>query len=46
MAKSLADVVVVPAGYTASVLLRLGDPIAAGVSDYANDGTDEASTYA
>ncbi|HEX5638752.1 MAG TPA: PhoX family phosphatase [Burkholderiaceae bacterium] len=46
VAKSLADSLVVPAGYTASVLLRLGDPIAAGVSDYANDGTDEASSYA
>ncbi|MGQ0700922.1 MAG: PhoX family protein [Panacagrimonas sp.] len=39
--KSLADVVSVPAGYTASVLYRLGDPIAAGVSDYSNDGTDD-----
>ncbi len=40
VAKSLADVVSVPAGYTASVLYRLGDPIAAGVAAYANDGTD------
>ena len=40
VAKSLADVVSVPTGYTASVLYRLGDPIAAGVADYANDGTD------
>ena len=38
--KSLEDIVVVPAGYTASVLYRLGDPLAAGVSAYANDGTD------
>ncbi|HET9024178.1 MAG TPA: alkaline phosphatase PhoX, partial [Burkholderiaceae bacterium] len=44
--KSLADSVSVPAGYTASVLLRLGDPIAAGIPDYANDGTDDASTFA
>lgn len=44
--KSLADSVVVPDGYTASVLLRLGDPIAAGIPDYANDGTDDASTFA
>ncbi len=38
--KSLADVVSVPAGYSVTVLYRLGDPIAAGVSAYANDGTD------
>ena len=38
--KSQADVVAVPAGYTVSVLTRLGDPIAAGVPAYANNGTD------
>lgn len=38
--KSLADVVSVPAGYTASVLFALGDPLAAGVAAYKNDGTD------
>ena len=38
--KSLADTVVVPAGYTASVLFALGDPMAAGVAAYKNDGTD------
>src|SRR5690606_41623091 len=38
--KSLADVVSVPAGYTASVLFALGDPMAAGVAAYKNDGTD------
>ena len=37
---SLADVVTVPAGYSVSVLYRLGDPIAAGVPAYANNGTD------
>lgn len=46
VAKSLADMVTVPAGYTASVLYRLGDPIATGVAAYANDGTDVAATYA
>ncbi len=46
VAKSLADLVSVPAGYTASVLYRLGDPIATGVAAYANDGTDVAATYA
>lgn len=45
VAKSLSDAVVVPAGYTASVLYRLGDPIAAGVAAYKNDGTDDPSTY-
>lgn len=38
--KSLADVVAVPAGYTASVLYALGDPLAAGTPAYKNDGTD------
>ena len=40
VAKSLADIVTVPAGYTVSVLYRGGDPIAAGVPAFANDGTD------
>jgi len=38
--KSLADVVAVPAGYQVTVLYRTGDPLAAGVSAYANNGTD------
>jgi secreted PhoX family phosphatase len=45
VSKSLADTVVVPAGYTASVLFRLGDPMAASVPAYKNDGTDEPATY-
>lgn len=40
VAKSLADRVVVPAGYTASVLLRTGDPVNASTPAYRNDGTD------
>jgi uncharacterized protein len=40
VAKNLNDIVTVPAGYNVSVLYRLGDPIAAGVAAYANDGTD------
>lgn len=40
VAKSLADTVVVPSGYTASVLYALGDPLAAGTPAYKNDGTD------
>ncbi|NMM78817.1 phosphatase [Acidovorax sp. SRB_14] len=38
--KSLADSVIVPAGYTASVLYALGDPVLPGTSAYRNDGTD------
>ena len=38
---SLADVVTVPAGHTVKVLTALGDPIAAGVPAFANDGTDD-----
>jgi secreted PhoX family phosphatase len=38
--KNLADIVTVPAGYTVTVMTRLGDPLAAGVSAYANNGTD------
>ncbi len=45
VAKSLADVVTVPVGYTASVMYRLGDPIATGVAAYSNVGTDDPTTY-
>jgi secreted PhoX family phosphatase len=38
--KNLNDVATVPAGYSVTVLTRLGDPIATGVSAYANNGTD------
>ncbi len=38
--KSLADTVVVPAGYTASVIYALGDPLNASTPAYKNDGTD------
>ncbi|HMJ55400.1 MAG TPA: PhoX family phosphatase [Polyangiaceae bacterium] len=46
VAKSLADAIVLPAGYTATVLFRLGDPIANGVPDFKNDGTDSGESYA
>lgn len=46
VAKSLADAVIVPAGYTVTVLYRLGDPIAAGVPAYANDGTEPGASFA
>ncbi len=44
--KSLADVVTVPFGYRHDVLYRLGDPIAPGVAEYANDGTDDPESFA
>ncbi len=40
VAKNRNDIVTVPEGYRVTVMTRLGDPIAAGVSAYANDGTD------
>ncbi len=38
--KSTADVLSVPAGYTATVLYALGDPLDAATPAYRNDGTD------
>ncbi|ROZ76992.1 PhoX family phosphatase [Ramlibacter sp. WS9] len=40
VAKSTADVLTVPAGYTATVIYALGDPLTAATPDYKNDGTD------
>ena len=40
VAKGMADSIVVPAGYTATVLYRCGDPLATGVAAARNDGTD------
>ncbi|MDO8249497.1 MAG: PhoX family phosphatase [Rhodoferax sp.] len=40
VAKTMADTVTVPAGYTASVLYALGDPLTAATPAYTNDGTD------
>ncbi len=40
VAKSVADTVIVPEGYTAKVLLATGDPLRSNVTPYKNDGTD------
>ncbi|WP_347303618.1 alkaline phosphatase PhoX [Croceibacterium sp. TMG7-5b_MA50] len=40
VAKNRNDVVTVPTGYSVTVLMKKGDPIAAGVPAFANDGTD------
>ncbi|MBK7660024.1 MAG: PhoX family phosphatase [Betaproteobacteria bacterium] len=44
--KGLADALIVPAGYTASVLYRLGDPLNAATPDSANIAGDTGSSYA
>jgi uncharacterized protein len=40
VAKSTADEVAVPIGYTAAAVFAVGDPLAAGVAAAANNGTD------
>ena len=40
VAKSLADAVVVPEGYTAQIVYALGDPLTASTPAFKNDGTD------
>jgi len=40
VAKSLADKVVVPEGYTAQIIYALGDPLTASTPAFKNDGTD------
>ena len=42
VSKSLADSVVVPAGYSASVIYALGDPLNSATAAFKNDGTDES----
>lgn len=46
VAKNLEDQVTVPEGYSAAVLYRLGDPIAAMVPSYRNDGNDQPASFA
>jgi len=43
--KGLDDLVRLPAGYSYSILMATGDPIAAGVAAYANDGSDDAASF-
>lgn len=40
VSKALGDTVIVPAGYSVTVLYRLGDPITADAGAFANDGSD------
>ncbi|WP_034410482.1 PhoX family protein [Derxia gummosa] len=45
VAKSLADAVVVPAGYTATPILRLGDPMNAATAAYGNLGAETGDSF-
>ena len=40
VARNTNDVVTVPAGYTATVLYAMGDPLSSATPDFRNDGTD------
>lgn len=44
--KGLDDTVRLPRGYSYSVLLATGDPIATDLPAYANDGSDDAASFA
>lgn len=46
VAKSLDDVVSVPAGYAVTVLYCLGDPINSATAEFCNDGTGSAESFA
>jgi secreted PhoX family phosphatase len=46
VAKSLADQIWVPAGYTVKILHATGDALKTGVSAYSNAGTDDAESWA
>ena len=46
VAKSLADSILVPAGYTVKMLHATGDTMKAGVPVYSNAGTDDAESWA
>lgn len=45
VARSLADTVMLPTGYSLSVLYALGDPLAAGVADWADNGSETGASY-
>ena len=44
VAKAVADAIAVPAGYTATVLYRFGDPLTGGEAAFSNLGTDSAGS--
>ncbi len=46
VAKSTADVLTVPDGYTARVLFGLGDPIKDAISAWKGDGSEDGASYA
>ena len=46
VAKSLADQIMVPAGYSVKILHATGDTLKAGIPAYSNAGTDTADSWA
>ncbi len=46
VAKSVADALALPPGYSATALFSLGDPLHDAVPEYANDGSDPAASFA
>ena len=46
VAKSIADQIMVPAGYSVKVLHATGDTMKTGVAAYSNAGTDDAESWA
>ncbi len=45
VAKGLDDLVRLPPGYSCSILMATGDPIAGGIPPYSNDGSDDAASF-
>lgn len=45
VAKSVADALTVPAGYTATILMATGDPLNNATPAYSNLGTDDAASF-
>jgi secreted PhoX family phosphatase len=46
VSKSLEDAVKLPEGYRYDVLFALGDPLSPNTSQFSNDGTDDAASFA
>lgn len=45
VAKSTADILSIPEGYSATVLYKLGDPLTGDYANYKNDGTEDGDSF-